>query len=274
MFQPSRPTTTGALIFGMLEVTYHATVRKVRKNHGNAVMAIVMSVFQSVLFVAAFYLLFTLVPGARTMAIRGDFMLYLLTGIFMYLVHIQALQAVMNSESATSAMMQHAPMNTLVAILSSAFSVLYVKTVSLLVILFALHAIVEPVVLHDWAGAFMMYLLAWGTGCALGLILMAAKPWAPDVVTIVQMVYVRANMIASGKMFVANMLPGMMIAMFDWNPLFHIIDQARGFTFVNYFPHHTNWEYPLYAMLFLLLLGMMAEFYTRKRASASWEARR
>jgi ABC-type polysaccharide/polyol phosphate export permease len=75
-------------------------------------------------------------------------------------------------------------------------------------------------------------------------------------------------------MFVANMLPGFMIAMFDWNPLFHIIDQARGFTFVNYFPHQTNWEYPFYATLVLLLIGMMGEFYTRKHASASWEARR
>jgi hypothetical protein len=54
----------------------------------------------------------------------------------MYLVHIQALQAVMASENSTSPMMQHAPMNTLVAILSSAISVLYVKTISLLVILF------------------------------------------------------------------------------------------------------------------------------------------
>ena len=37
---------------------------------------------------------------------------------------------------------------------------------------------------------------------------MAAKPWLPDVVTILQLIYVRANMIGSGKMFVANMMPG------------------------------------------------------------------
>jgi hypothetical protein len=43
-------------------------------------VAIGMSLLQSVLFVAAFYLMFTII-GARTMAIRGDFMLYLLTGI-------------------------------------------------------------------------------------------------------------------------------------------------------------------------------------------------
>jgi ABC-type polysaccharide/polyol phosphate export permease len=273
MFETARRTSTGSLLFNLLGVTYHASVRKVRKNHGNAILAIGMSLLQSVLFVAAFYLMFT-VLGARTMAIRGDFMLYLLSGIFMYLVHIQALQAVMGSENSTSPMMQHAPMNTLVAILSSAISVLYIKTISLLVILFVLHTVIQPIEIHDWSGALMMYLLAWGSGCAIGLILMAFKPWAPDIVSIVQMVYVRANMIASGKMFVANTLPGFMLAMFDWNPLFHIIDQTRGFVFVNYFPHYSNWEYPLYATLGLVMLGMMAEFFTRKRASMSWDARR
>jgi hypothetical protein len=31
----------------------------------------------------------------------------------------------------------------------------------------------------------------------------------------------------------ANTMPYFMLAMFDWNPLFHLIDQARGFTFIN-----------------------------------------
>jgi len=273
MFESSRQTNTGALFFNFLGVTYHTAVRKVRKTHGNAIVAIGMSLLQSVMFIAAFYLMFTIL-GARTMAIRGDFMLYLLTGIFLYLVHIQALQQVMASENSTYAMMQHAPMNTLVAILSSALSVLYVKTVSLLVILFVLHTLFQPIELYDWSGALMMYLLAWGSGCAIGLLLMALKPWAPDLVSIIQLVYVRANMIASGKMFVANALPGFMLAMFDWNPLFHIIDQSRGFVFVNYVPHHTNWQYPLYVTLGIIMIGMMGEFFTRKRASASWEARR
>jgi ABC-type polysaccharide/polyol phosphate export permease len=43
------------------------------------------------------------------------------------------------------------------------------------------------------------------------------------------MVYQRANMIASGKMFIVNTRPPFMLTMFDWNPLFHCIDKARGF---------------------------------------------
>ena len=85
--------------------------------HRNAVVAIGMSVLQSILFLAAFYLMFSIL-GAQQMAIRGDFVLYLLSGIFLYLVHVQALQRVMTAEPATSPMMQHAPMNTAIAIAS------------------------------------------------------------------------------------------------------------------------------------------------------------
>ena len=273
MFEARRTQSTFSLAMNMLELSFVAAARKVRQSHRNAIWAIMLSVLQSVLFIAAFYFMFSLI-GARAAAIRGDFMLYLLTGIFAYLTHIKAVQQIMGAEGATSAMMQHGPMNTLLAIISSALSILYTQTVSLLVVLLMIHTVINPITFHAWPGALLMYLLAWATGCAVGLLLMAAKPWLPDVVTILQLIYVRANMIASGKMFVANMMPGMMIDMFDWNPLFHVIDQARGFTFVNYFPHHTNWEYPLYFTLIALLIGFMGEAYTRKHVSASWGAGR
>jgi ABC-type polysaccharide/polyol phosphate export permease len=273
MFQARRTHSTFGLALNTLDLSFHAAARKVRQGHRNAVLAILLSVVQSLLFIAAFYLMFT-VLGQRGAAVRGDFMLYLLTGVFAYLTHVQAVQKIMGAETSTSPLMQHAPMNTLVAILSSALCSLYTQTVSLLILLLILQTMVAPLTFHDWPGALMMFLLAWASGCGIGLLLMALKPWMPDAVKIIQMIYIRANMIASGKMFVANMLPTAMIAFFDWNPLFHIIDQARGFTFVNYFPHHSTWDYPLYATLVLLLVGFMGEAYTRKHASVSWSAGR
>lgn len=273
MFEAKRQNSSFRMMFNLAEMTFHSAARKVRQTHRNAFMAIIVSVFQSVLFIAAFYLMFN-VLGTRGIAIRGDFMIYLLTGIFLYLTHIKALGAVMGSEGAASPMMMHAQMNTIVAILSSALSALYLQTISLFVILFVIHVAINPVEILHWDLAFMMYLLAWFSGCAIGVILFALKPWVPDLISIIQMIYVRANMIASGKMFVANMLPSAMIGLFDWNPLFHIIDQMRGVVFVNYNPHHSNWEYPLYFSLAMLTLGLMGEFYTRKHASLSWSAGR
>ena len=81
-------------------------------------------------------------------------------------------------------------------------------------------------------------------------------------------------MIASGKMFLANQATAWVRSKFDWNPLYHTIDQARGEIFLNYQPRYTNLEYPIWAVMVCLMIGLMGQFFTRKHASASWGKRR
>lgn len=274
MFQPIRKRKSKfATSIAMAELIYHSIVRSVRAQHNNAFIAIAMNMLQAVMFVMAFYIMFS-VLGLRGSAIRGDFLVYIMSGIFMYLTHIKSMGAVSGAEGPASPMMQHAPMTTIVAILSAALGALYIQVLSLFMIFFIYHVAFTPLQIEQPFEAFGMLLLAWFTGCALGLVVMALKPWFPTVTSIFSTVYQRANMIASGKMFLANTLPSFMLAMFDWNPLFHIIDQSRGFAFINYNPRFSNWEYAFWVGLVLLMIGLMGEFYTRKHASLSWNARR
>ncbi|MBM2321656.1 MULTISPECIES: ABC transporter permease [Marivita] len=276
MFQKTVPTNRASSAVNILELIYHNTVRSVRKAHGNAFMSIAVSVFQSLLFVLFFYIMFSIM-GLKGLALRGDFVIFLLTGIFMFMTHNKAVGAVLGSEGPSSAMMQHAPMNTFISILSGMLSVLYIQVLAIILILFVYDIAMNPYVLTeivDPAPVMGMLLLSWFSGGAVGMVFLALKPWLPGLTATLSNVYKRANMIASGKMFVANSLPSFMIALFDWNPLFHTIDQARGFAFINYVPRNTNWEYVVYLSLTLLMIGLMGEFYTRRHASASWSARR
>ena len=274
MFQSTRKPQTGFGTFiAMMEVIYHSIVRSIRKTHNNAFMAIGMNIMQAVIFVMAFYVMFS-VLGLRGAAIRGDFLLYIMTGIFLYMTHTKSLAAIVGSEGPASPMMQHAPMNTIISIASAALGTLYIQVLSLGLILFAYHVAFTPFEIDQPILAFSMLLLAWFTGCSIGLVLLAIKPWFPTFVSIFTTVYQRANMIASGKMFVANTLPSFMLAMFDWNPLFHAIDQARGYTFINYNPRYSSWEYAMWLGVIFVMLGLMGEFYTRRNASVSWNARR
>ncbi|MGB3246138.1 MAG: ABC transporter permease [Sulfitobacter sp.] len=274
MFQSSRKPQSGlGSAAAMAELVYHSIVRSIRKQHGNAFVAIALNLLQTVLFVLAFYVMFSIL-GMRGSALRGDFLLYIMSGIFLYLTHIKAMGAVSGSEGPASPMMQHAPMTTIISITSAALGALYVQVLSAVSILYVYHVAFVPITIDQPFAAFGMLLLAWFTGCALGMVLLAVKPWFPTFVSIFGQIYQRANMIASGKMFVANMLPSYMIAMFDWNPLFHCIDQARGYVFINYNPRYSNWEYAVWVGLVLLMIGLMGEFYTRKHASVSWNARR
>ena len=273
MFQSTRkPQSSLGSALSMAEVIYHAVVRSVRKAHNNAFLAIATNMLQMVIFVAAFYVMFS-VLGLRGAAIRGDFLIYIMTGIFLFMTHTKALGAVAGCEGPASPMMQHAPMNTIVSIVSAALGSLYIQLLSMFMILFIYHVAITPFEIDKPFGALGMLMIAWFTGCALGLVLLAIKPWFPTFVSIFTQVYQRANMIASGKMFVANTLPGFMLALFDWNPLFHVIDQSRGFTFINYNPRYSSWEYAWWVGVVLLMIGLMGEFYTRKHASLSWGAR-
>ncbi|PJI85806.1 ABC-type polysaccharide/polyol phosphate export permease [Yoonia maricola] len=257
----------------MLEVTYHTIVRSARSGHRNAVIALVLNMVQGLTMIVAF-LLFYQVLGLRSSPIRGDMLLYIMTGIFVYLTHIKSVSAVMGAAGPTSAMMLHRPMNTIIAIVAAAVSTFYQQFITMVIILTLYHILFTPITIHDPITALGFLILAWFSGCAVGMIFLALKPWFPRFTGIAKAIYIRVNMIASGKLFVVNTLPATMIAMFDWNPLFHIIDQMRGAVFLHYNPQFTNVEYPIYLSLVFIMIGLMGEFFARQHVSLSWFAGR
>jgi ABC-type polysaccharide/polyol phosphate export permease len=273
MFEVRARRTPAGGALDLLDLIFHAAVRRVRKSHGNAILGLMINILQSVLFIVVFYVMFELL-GLRGATIRGDFFLFIMSGVFLFMVHTKTVGAVAGAEGPTSPMMKHAPMNTIVAIAAAALATLYIQVLAGAVILFAYHVAVTPITIDEPVGMMAMTLLAWFSGMAVGLCFMAAKPWAPDLVGLVTLVYQRMNMIVSGKMFVANMTPGYILVYFDWNPLFHVIDQTRGYVFLNYEPNFSSWPYALTVSVVLLMVGLMGEFYTRKHASASWGAGR
>jgi ABC-type polysaccharide/polyol phosphate export permease len=272
MFRSTARKTRVGTALAMLEVIFHASVRNVRKTNGNAVAGLLLSIFQTVLLVAVFYLMFHLL-GMRRVAVRGDFMLYLMSGIFLFMIHTKAIGAVLRTDGPTSPMMKHAPMNPIVSIASAALASLYTQVLSVAVVLYLYHVLFMPLTIDQPVGAAAMVLLSWASGVGIGMVFLAAKPWNPEAINVTSSIYLRINMIASGKMFLANAMPMFIIDLFDWNPLFHTIDQGRGFLFLNYFPHYSSLMYPVWFTLVCVLIGLMGEFYTSRRASVSWGAR-
>ena len=258
---------------GIAELMYHVAVHSIRKSHRYALASIFINMLQVIIFVLSFYAMFEIL-GMRRNTLRGDFLLYIMSGVFLYMTHVKTIGAISGSDTATSAMMKHAPMNTAVSIGAAALSTLYIQTLSLILILFVYDVAFKPIEIDQPVYAYGMLLMSWFSGIGIGLCFLAAKPWSPQVVSVLSQVYQRANMIASGKMFVANTLPAHMVAIFSWNPLFHEIDQARGFVFLNYTPRNTSLEYPLFLGIALIMIGLMGEFYTRRHASVSWNAKR
>lgn len=271
MFRPDVRRTTANSGLAILELIFHAAVRNIRKSHGNAVVGLLMSILQSVVMVVIMVFMFDLM-GGRGRGVRGDFVLYIMTGVFNFATHSKTLQAVAKSDGPTSAMMKHSPMNTIVAIGSAALGALYLQTLSAGVILFVYHTLWNHITIHEPVYVVGMFLLSWISGVGVGMVFKAATPWQPEFFGILTTIYSRANMIFSGKMFLANATPTYILSMYTWNPLFHSIDQTRGFMFENYHPHYSSIGYPIVVTMVLMVIGLMGEHYTTKHASASWSA--
>ncbi len=102
MFQADtryRTTTQSAL--GILEVIYYATARSVRKSHPNAIVGLAINMLQTMTLVFVFYIMFNFL-GLRGVAIRGDFMVYIMSGIFLFMTQNKAMGAVVGSEGPAS----------------------------------------------------------------------------------------------------------------------------------------------------------------------------
>lgn len=257
--------------FTTFALIYHQTVYNLRTEHRNAVLGLVMTMMQSVVFVVVFLGMYTLI-GIGGSQIRGDFLLYIMSGIFIFMLHVQAVGAVAGSHSVSSGIIKHEPLNAAVLISGAALAVLYRQTISCLVILSVYHMVFRPITIEDPVGAGSLFVVSWFTGCAIGLIFLGIRPWSPQACKVLTMVYQRVNMFASGKFFVANMIPSFILPWFAWNPLFHLIDQERGFLFINYSPHRTMLFYPLWFAIAALMVGLLINFTTRKYESISWSA--
>ena len=273
MFRPEVRKGGFQRAMALFELIFHASVRHVRKAHGNAVIGLLTSILQSMIGIGIMFLLSQLI-GNTNAPVRGDRMLYIMSGIFSFMTHTKSISAVARSDGPTASMMKHAPMNTIVSISSAAISALYLQTLSAAVILFAYHVLWNPISIDQPVGVLCMYLLAWLSGCAIGVVFKAVTPWAPDFFGLATTAYTRANMVFSGKLFLANATPMHILHLFMWNPLFHVIDQTRGFMFLNYTPHYSSINYPIIVTGVLVVVGLMGEQFTAKRASASWSAGR
>jgi len=260
-------------IISFFSLLYFTVVRDIRKSDGNALRGLFKETTKTLVLVGMFYVMIN-VLGLRGAAVRGSFVLFIMSGVFLFLTHVGAVGKIAGSGGATSPMLKHAPVSTLLLISSAAISSLYIQILSMAIVLLGAHVLIEPVVFYNFWGFMLCFFVAWSSGAAIGLVLLALMPFAPTTFGLIATIYQRANMIFSGKMVLASTLPSYILPMFIWNPLFHSIDQARGYAFINYTAKVTNLTYPITLTVIFLIIGMMLEHWARKYVSESWSRRR
>ena len=106
---------------------------------------------QTVIFIMTFYFMFQLM-GARSSPFKGNYMLYIISGIAMFMVHNTTVQAVAGAEGPTSGMMQHAPMHTILRHAWQRCKALYQQTITTRKICSIYHLTVNPLEIFNPIG--------------------------------------------------------------------------------------------------------------------------
>ncbi len=225
-------------------------VRHIYGGHRHALFSVLYNVAQTILLVGAFYL-FSTVFHMNSNMIRGDLLIFLITGVFVFGLHVKSVGAILDVKPGRS-------------FVAGALGCLYTQSYSLAIVVGLYTLLLQPVSLHHLSGVVAGVLLSWLSGVGIGLVFRAIKVRSRRLAGLLAQIYSRFNMFASGQMFVANMLPAYVLSFFKWNPLFHIVDQTRGAAFLNYTPWYSNWTFPCIATFLVLLLGLLIDEKTRR----------
>lgn len=258
--------------FRFFDLLYHSIVRGVRQSNVNPVTGLLRDILQSLLIVA-FFLFLTTFLGSKGSAIRGNEMLFVMSGVFLFLVHIKAIREIQSTKGPLNKMNLHTHVTSVLNLLASTFATLYIQIISFFVILYFTHVLIEPVVIYYPPGVALGFFAAWFSGLAIGNLFLSLNIFFPKAMSTITMLYIRLNMIFSGKIVLASTIPAFMYPMFAWNPLFHVIDHARSAAFINYTARRTDITYAFWVSFAILVISFMIDHWARKYASESWAAR-
>ena len=156
--------------------------------------------------------------------------------------------------------MQHPHLSPLLFIYADSIAVFYNWFLAIVILYFGNALYTGKMELEEPIMFFPIFFLTWLTGVGAGMImgfLIAYFSWA----VILKRIIFKVMFFTSGKFTNANVLPGEMLDIMRWNPLFHLIDQMRDAAFVNYTAKYTNMVYPTICCFILLFLGHLLYNY-------------
>lgn len=256
----------GALRF--LDILRATIVHSIRRETGGSALGFVSALLRPLVLLATFWIIIE-VMGVRGIAIRGNTVTFLLTGILPFLVHVETVTKVSMAVRKARSMLHHAPASIFVYVLAQALATLYLNLAAAILIWTVAELSGAGLGLRDPAGLMAPYMLAWLSGLGVGLVFLVIGHVAPTAAQVASTVYTRLQFFTCGKFWAANIMPPALVDYAVWNPLLHIIDQIRGAAFVNYTPQHTSLDWPVAFAIGSVVFGFMLEDRLRKGFSVS-----
>lgn len=251
----------GLLNYGFL--IWALVVRNLREASGGAAIGFMRGVLMALAFCLIFYVAIKFF-GLGGLTVRGDIMIFILIGVGFFFAMKFTMVAAMKAMQSSWKMAAHPHLSPILFVYADSIAVFYNWFLAIVLIYVGNGLATGSWELQEPVMFFPIFFLTWLTGMALGMVvgfLVFYFSWA----MLLKRVLFKLMFFTSGKFTNANVLPGDLLAIMKWNPLFHLIDQMRGAAFVNYNAHHTNMTYPTIFCFGLLLFGHLLYDYMLRR---------
>lgn len=118
--------------------------------------------------------------------------------------------------------------------------------------------------MQNFLAFLMINILLIGLGLGMGILLCVASAYWEDTGKVVGMMMM-PMFLMSGIFFTATMIPQKYLYLFDWNPIFHIIELIRQAMFVSYTSPVGDWQYVAFCALVANAVGLMLYQISRQR---------
>lgn len=120
------------------------------------------------------------------------------------------------------------------------------------------------IAMQDFLTFLLINILLIFLSLGVGVLLCVASAYWEDTVKVVGMM-IMPMYIMSGIFFTATMIPQKYLYLFDWNPIFHIIELIRQAMFVSYTSPVGDWQYVAFCALVANAVGLMLYQISRQR---------
>jgi capsular polysaccharide transport system permease protein len=245
-----------------LQVVYALILRETRTRFGTHRLGYVWALAEPVVFIATFAGM-DLVVG-RLVPLGLEVVPFLTTGFVPFGLFRESAQRSLSAIGANRGLLFYPQVRPLDLVLSR-----IILEFGTQVIVFVL--IMTAVCLYDWnypnvdlLKLLCGFLLAFGLGASLGLVLCGLSVYSPTVERLLGPM-LRPLFWASGLFYAPSMLPEKVRSLLLYNPMVHAIELVRDGWFEQYHPAEISIEYVLAWIGVLLLAGLGLERIARRR---------
>ena len=246
----------------MLDTIFALMMRELKTRFGAKKLGYFWAIIEPAAQASIMAIMFSLIGRSSLSGVPVA--VFMISGIMPFKFFAKLLPQLSSSVQANKALFTYRQVSILDPLITRLIIEVVTYIVVFCIILAAMAWLGLNVEMQDFLAFLVVNVLLISLALGLGISLCVASAYWEDTTKVVGMIMMPMFMI-SGIFFTATMIPQKYLYLFDWNPIFHIIELIRQSMFVSYTSPVGDWQYVAFCALVANAAGLMLYQVNRQR---------